>query len=259
MMENLKRQPQPSYLGRYAAGFNDVPLAERRGLGHTDAGNIAVAVKGNVQNVSEAIVNRYRANVWCKDIYEQSITTREESIIVFRFKSHDWTLVQGAGFQDMGFVPKLTYSYSEHLARDLGAETVFLESADGLYQYYYYVGDKSLEGFYFDSCYADDSSDNPDWQNILARFSTLEYLEEEGFDGQFGFYSSFHKDDFRSILLSLGLYRAVSNLLGHHGVYIPTILWEEKEIGEDVRMNVYGLSDDDIERMDYISISSTAS
>lgn len=254
-MENLKRQSQSSCLGKYVSNFEDVPLAERRGLGLTDAGNMTIAVKESVQKVSEAIAERYCADVWYQDVYEQSITIRKESIVVFRFKSHDWTLVQEAGFQPIQFFPRLTYSYSEHLAKDLGTEAVFLKSADGLYQYYYYIGDKNLEGFYFDG-YFDDDGDDSDRQNVLDRFSTLEYLKK--FDGQFGFYSSFYKGDFKSLLLDSGLYMVVSNLLRHNSVYIPTVLWKRKKIGEDVRVSAYGLSNDDIERMDYISIPSTA-
>ncbi|NJL40236.1 MAG: hypothetical protein HC840_09455 [Leptolyngbyaceae cyanobacterium RM2_2_4] len=261
MMRNLKRQPQSSHIGNYITSFGDVPLAERRGLGHIDAGNIAIAVKEEVQRVSEAIVNRYRAGVWCRDIYGQSIRVQEGGIVVFRFKFHDWTLIQVAGFQPIQFFPNLRYFHAEHLARDLGTEAVFCKTADGLYQYYLYASDKNPEGFYFDSCFDDDSNDESDRQNVLAKLRTLEYLEEpDGDFGHFGFYSSLRENDFRLTLLNLGSPSWImSDLLGGHGIYIPTVGWEEKEIGENVQMSVCGLGNDDIERMDYISISSATS
>lgn len=233
--------------------FDNVPLVERHGLGGIDAGNLAIVVKEGVQEVSEAIVNRYRAGMWCGDIYGQSITVREESIVVFRFKSHSWTLVQVAGFQPIQFFPQLKCFHAEYLARDLGTEAVFCKTADGLYQYYLYAGDKNPEGFYFDSCFDDDSNDDSDRQNVLDKFPTLEYLEE--FDGQFGFYSSLRGNDFKLTLLNLkSLYRMMSGLLGERGIYIPRIGWEEEEVGRDVRMSVHGLNNNDMERMDYISL-----
>jgi hypothetical protein len=255
MLIYLNSQPQPSSdIGNYITSFEDVPLAERRGLGHLDAGNLAIVVKQDVQRVSEAIVNRYRAGVWCRNIYEQSIRVEAGGLVVFRFKSHDWTLVQVAGFQPIQFFPYVRYIHAEHLARDLDTEAVFCKTADGLYQYYLYAGDQNLEGFYFDSCFDDDSNDDSDRQNVLDKFSTLEYSEE--FDGQFGFYSSLRESNFRLTLLnSVSPFWRMSGLLAEHGIYVPTIGWEEKEIGETVRISIRGLDNDDIERMDYISVS----
>ena len=75
---------------------NDLPVEKLRGIGHIDTNDLYILIQASVEAVAQTYYQLKSMNVWIRETYGKSIEIQSNSILVFRFKGHKWSIIYEA-------------------------------------------------------------------------------------------------------------------------------------------------------------------
>ncbi|PPT08243.1 hypothetical protein CKA32_005723 [Geitlerinema sp. FC II] len=216
------------------------PISEQRGLVSDCLNDNLILVKGDVEQVAEALCRVRNATVWKHDVFEQEVELTNECFIVFKFHGHSWTVIH----------EEVVYSWKNGLkdkdaraiSQQLQTQAIEYGVSDtaGVIGYKLYDRGELLEEFE-DFCENDfsDKQSNPEPNTLYGDswkfYSTRRQIEPSDVQKPFDFVDEFFKSQ---------------------DAYVPA--WGSRGVhtcgtGKRQKLAVIGIDPWDI-RMDYVAV-----
>ncbi|WP_017663024.1 ankyrin repeat domain-containing protein [Baaleninema simplex] len=216
------------------------PISEQRGLVSDCLNDNLILVKGDVEQVAEALCRVRNATVWKHDVFEQEVELTNECFIVFKFHGHSWTVIH----------EEVVYSWKNGLkdkdaraiSQQLQTQAIEYGVSDtaGVIGYKLYDRGELLEEFE-DFCENDfsDKQSNPEPNTLYGDswkfYSTRRQIEPNDVKTPFDFVDEFFKSQ---------------------DAYVPA--WGSRGVhtcgtGKRQKLGVIGIEPWDI-RMDYVAV-----
>ena len=200
----------------------DTPLEERRGEETTDLVLYFILVKAPVEPVAQDLSSLKQMDVWVPNAYNQEILIYRESILIFQFRGHAWSIIYhpyGSGRRS-AFEAEEARSLSESLNTD--AFFYFGSDSSSTIEYHFFSNGISQEKMFFEEP-----------ENTLEFQSQLRQIEPgEIEDG----------------------YTLAINFVRDQDAYIPGLVAIEPiKPNQTTTLQIENLSSAELERMDYLA------
>lgn len=219
-----------------------VPLEQRRGIEFTDLNDYLILVQAPIEQVGQALSQVRQVVSWERDVYEREIELIDQgSGIIVQFRRHLWTIIQSSTF-----FPNQMSLYDEDaqsLSRWLHTKAIayLISDTGGYIGYHLFNCGESLERFYKEPM-----------EELEAQ--EYEYLDEQEFIGVCEFRSQLSQKEAHEIESG---YSFTDEFLRKQDAYVPAFSWQWSflKVGQKVTIQLEGLERDDLERMDYMTLS----
>lgn len=215
---------------------NRISWRQRRGYETIDLNDTLVLVQAPVEQVVQALNQLQQVVYWERDIYEREIVIQSNSLLVFQFQGHPWTVIRE--LRSMSYGVFLQEEDTQSLSSLLCTKAIFYHVSDTAFNigYYLYNCGESIEELFFTSeCEEGLNEDEED---------------EETYQGTYRFQSQLRQLEAKDIK---NPYNFVHDFLLEQDVYIPIFFSRYTfEIGEHLTLQMEGVERNDLERMDYI-------
>jgi hypothetical protein len=220
-----------------------VPIEQRRGIELLDLNDYLVLVQAPVEEVGQALCQTRQVASWQRNVYEHEIElVDQESALIFQFRKHPWTII---GLK--WFFPNRMYLDDEAVQSlsawmHTKAISYLVSDTGGYIGYHFFNGGESLEKFYMEP---------PGFMSV-EEYESEEWLGDE-FIGMCEFSSQLSHTEVHEIDDGCGF---TDRFLRTQDAYVPACIMKTAlKVGQKVRLKIEGLERDDIERMDYITLS----
>ena len=200
----------------------DTPIEECKGLETIDLTLYFVLVKASVEPVAQAFSTLKQMDVWVPNAYNREILVYKESILIFQFRGHSWSIIYhpyGSGKQS-----ELKEEDARSLSESLNTDAFFYFGSDssGIIKYHFFRNGVSQEKMFFE-----EPDDTLEFQSQLCQTEAGEI--EDG-------------------------YTQAMNFVHEQDAYIPGLIAVEPlRPNQTTTLRIENLSSAELERMDYLA------
>lgn len=217
-----------------------VPIEQRRGIELLDLNDYLILIQAPIEQVGQALCQTRQVTSWQRNVYEQEIElVDQESTLIFQFRKHHWTII-GLNW----FFPNTMYLDDEAvqlLSAWMHTKAIIYLVSDGggSTGYHFYNCGEFLERFSYDE-------DEPT-EETNADEDETESMRVYKFCSQLRRKEAHEIGD---------LYTFINEFLQEQDAYAPACKLEMSlKVGQKVTLKMKGIERDDLERMDYITLS----
>jgi hypothetical protein len=219
-----------------------IPIEQRRGIEHTDLNDYLILVKAPIEQVGQALCQMLPIACWKRDVYQRQIEIVEQgSALIFKFPGHPWTIIQPRNFlpNSINFQDKEAQSISGLLQTKV--ISYLISDTGGYIGYQFFNCGKFLEKLY---------------KEPPEEMAPIEYeseVWEEEFIGMCEFRSQLRQTEVYEIGDG---YKFTDDFLREQDAYVPSFKWTEfLEVGQKVTIKLKYLAREDLESMDYMTLT----
>jgi hypothetical protein len=217
-----------------------VPIEQRRGIELLDLNDYLVLVQAPIEEVGQALCQTRQVASWQRNVYEHEIELiDQESTILVQFRKHPWTII-GLNW----FLPNTMYLDDEAVQSlsawmHTKAITYLVSDGGGHTGYHFFNDGESLERLYCgeDVPVEETNADVDEIESMVACEFRSQLRQKEAHE--IGYWSTF-----------------INEFLQEQDAYVPACKLETSlKVGQKVTLKMKGIERDDLERMDYITLS----
>ncbi|MEM1394776.1 MAG: ankyrin repeat domain-containing protein [Cyanobacteria bacterium P01_H01_bin.150] len=259
-----------------AKNYHEIPVSQWRGVDNIELNDHCVIVKASVEEVSQALYQIRKANIWQKDVYEKEIEMTDICFTVSKLSGHNWITIRDENitvsydFKNLD-TELIAQQWQNHIGeKDAKVISELLQTqaidfgcsdTSGAVGYTLFDCGETVEGFSY-CCDSDliTKDEKPAEKNecviVSDRFNFRSKLRKLNID-EIPQHESNDDDYFdEEPEIDIDEFKFVDDFIKSLDAYIPT--WggsNHNGAGQRKILRIIGFDPEDIERMDFIAIN----
>lgn len=236
----------------FSGHFDFSPISEQtRGIAFSDNGHNKVLVKESCHKTLSCLFEMLGAESLQGDIYNTRIENSGNLLLGYRFKGHQWTVLEVPDFQPVKKKPVLKSHVANILSQSLFTETIFYNQQPYEERFDIYQNGELIEKF--SSFPRGEIEYQRQTNNIID--NELHWFQDIG--RYIYFLPTLTQDEIKDIQSSPGYrtpYDMGACLILRHDLYIPSIRWEPLFQEKEVFFAIENLSLEDFEEFEILRL-----